>query len=515
MKGFLKLLQLHSDYERLFFLNEYKTLLGKNSRIIGFLIVILFLTFLALGYSIGSIQYLEERMSNPYTNWVDLTVARSMGITDEVVDEILFEFPDEKKEQFHIKDIRGSIGFRPDFYQSDFSPSNHPRDTLWKTLKSITVDTDDLLFEKIISGENAIWVKDGLSYNCDDCLKSCEVIVTEKGMSLLNHDPNNSNLSNIFVRDGSGVVPVEVVAVVKSLPKFYEMACAPEFFNINDSNEGEAYIDHFKDGDNACKFLFDPNTSAAYIDSLGRAYFNREVETELTELVISGEKEWRKGIVYFSATDPPSLQSIEAFIVFARKNGAKLGLMAAYSCSAERLEKLPMVHNIAFNFIDLNEIRAFKDDMAEDGIEIDTRQVEVKENFALVSSLTWTISVILLAFGVLSIILFVNNLLRTHLFKVRTNLGTFKAFGLSNSFLNTIYLKIISVFLFIAILIAFLLAGIVDLIEHFIYEESRFNIISPWVLVAILLLVLVSLFISFRTSKRILGDTPGNLIYNR
>ncbi|MCA1764545.1 MAG: hypothetical protein LC664_16355, partial [Flavobacteriales bacterium] len=152
---------------------------------------------------------------------------------------------------------------------------------------------------------------------------------------------------------------------------------------------------------------------------------------------------------------------------------------------------------------------------AEDGIEIDTRQVEVKENFALVSSLTWTISVILLAFGVLSIILFVNNLLRTHLFKVRTNLGTFKAFGLSNSFLNTIYLKIISVFLFIAILIAFLLAGIVDLIEHFIYEESRFNIISPWVLVAILLLVVVSLFISFRTSKRILGDTPGNLIYNR
>ncbi|HKL03622.1 MAG TPA: hypothetical protein VJ911_08100, partial [Cryomorphaceae bacterium] len=66
MKGFLKLLRLHSDYERLFFLNEYRTLLGKNSRIIGFLIVILFLTFLALGYSIGSIQYLEKRMSNPY-----------------------------------------------------------------------------------------------------------------------------------------------------------------------------------------------------------------------------------------------------------------------------------------------------------------------------------------------------------------------------------------------------------------------------------------------------------------
>jgi hypothetical protein len=515
MKGFLKLLQLHSDYERLFFLNEYKTLLGKNSRIIGFLIVILFLTFLALGYSIGSIQYLEKRMSNPYTNWVDLTVAKSMGITDEVVEELLFEFPDEKKQKFHIKDIRGSIGFRPDFYQSEFSPSDHPRDTLFRTLKAITVDTDDLLFEKIISKENAIWVNPGLAYNCDDCLQSCEVIVTEKGMSLLSHDPTNSNLSHIFVKDGSGVVPVEVVAVVKTLPKFYEMACSIEFFNIIDSNEGEEYIDHFNDGDNACKFLIDPGVSEAQVDSMGQSYFERVVETEIQETLISGDDKWQQGIVYFSSTNAPSLKAIEDFIVFSRKNGVHLGLMAEYSCTAGKLDRLPLVHNIAFNFTDLNEIRAFKEDMAKDGIEIDTKQIEVKENFALVSSLTWTISVILLAFGVLSIILFVNNLLRTHLFKVRTNLGTFKAFGLSNSFLNTIYLKIISVFLLIAIFIAFLLAGIVDLFEHLIYEESKFNIISPWVLVAIILLVGVSLFISFRTSKKILGDTPGNLIYNR
>ncbi|HKK40412.1 MAG TPA: ABC transporter permease, partial [Cryomorphaceae bacterium] len=385
----------------------------------------------------------------------------------------------------------------------------------FRTLKATTVGTDDLLFEKIISKENAIWVKPGLSYNCDDCLKSCEVIVTEKGMSLLSHDPTNSDLSHIFAMDGSGVVPIEVVAVVKSLPNFYEIACSIEFFNINDSNEGQEYIDHFKDGDNACKFLIDPGVSEFQVDSLGQAYFKRAVETELQQTVTSGGSEWRQAIVYFPATNAPSLESIEEFIVFARKNGVHLGLMAEYSCRADKLDRLPLVHNIAFNFTDLNEIRAFKEDMALDGIEIDTKQIEVKENFALVSSLTWTISVILLAFGVLSIILFVNNLLRTHLFKVRTNLGTFKAFGLSNSFLNTIYLKIISVFLLIAILIAFLLAGIVDLIEHLIYEESKFNIMSHWVLVAILLLVGVSLFISFRTSKKILGDTPGNLIYNR
>lgn len=515
MKFIYKVLRLDSDYERLFFLNEYNTLLGRNSRIIGFLIAILFLTFLALGYSVGSIQYLKKRMSNPYTNWVDLTVAKSMGITDEVVEDILFEFPKEKMEEFHIKDIRGSIGFRPDFYQAEFSPTEHPRDTLWRTLKAITVQTDDLLFDKIISGKNAIWVKPGLAYNCEDCLKSCQVIVTQKGMSLLDQNPEDSNISTILLKDGSGVVPIEVVAVVKSLPKFYEIACAPEFFNINDSNEGEEYIDHFENGDNACMLMIDEGLTSNSLDSIGQSFFDRRIQSEIEETIVSGERRYKKAMLYFPATDPPRLERIEEFIQQARENGIFIGLMAEYSCNAPKLERLPMVHNIAFNFIDLDEVRHFKEEMGRNKIEIDTRQIEVKENFALVSSLTWTISIILLSFGVLSIILFVNNLLRTHLFKVRTNLGTFKAFGLSNAFLNTIYLKIISVFLFLAILLAFVMAVVVDLIESLFPGESKFNIFSPWILVTVFVLMAISLYISFRTSRKILGDTPGNLIYNR
>jgi len=308
---------------------------------------------------------------------------------------------------------------------------------------------------------------------------------------------------------------VEVVAVVKSLPKFYEMACSAEFANTNDFDRSEKYIEEFENGDNSCMFLTGSTTSESRIDSLAKVFFKRNAESEIEERIISGDESWNKVTIYFSASDPPKLEDIERFILFARKNGVPMGLLSEYDCNAEKLDRLPEVGNIAFNFRDLNQIAVFDEYMLERNIEIDKRQIESKENFALVSSLTWTISIILLAFGVLSIILFVNNLLRTHLFKVRTNLGTFKAFGLSNSFLNTIYLKIISVFLLIAILIAFLLTGLVDFIEHLIFEESKFNIFSPWVLVAILLLVMVSLFISFRTSKKILGDTPGNLIYNR
>jgi hypothetical protein len=71
-----------------------------------------------------------------------------------------------------------------------------------------------------------------------------------------------------------------------------------------------------------------------------------------------------------------------------------------------------------------------------------------------------------MVFAASNIVFFVNNLLRTHLFEVRSNLGTFQAFGLSNHFLVRIYLKIIFAFLTISALAAFLLSIIVDRFEQ-------------------------------------------------
>jgi len=210
---------------------------------------------------------------------------------------------------------------------------------------------------------------------------------------------------------------------------------------------------------------------------------------------------------------------MQQFLDWARAGGQPIGDILRLACETDDCNSLDpgSYHYLAFNFERLDDIRKFKDDIKENhNIDIDMSQVEAKENFALVSRLTFVISLVLLAFGVLSIILFVNNLLKTHLFKVRSNLGTFKAFGLSNRFLNTIYLKIIFSFLLVSIFVAFLASIIVDRVEWlFIGDESRFNIFSWWILAALVGLVVISLFISSKTIKKILGDTPGNLIYER
>ena len=102
------------------------------------------------------------------------------------------------------------------------------------------------------------------------------------------------------------------------------------------------------------------------------------------------------------------------------------------------------------------------------------------------------------------------------LFEVRSNLGTFQAFGLSNRFLVNTYLKIIFSFLLLSIGLAFILAAIVDRLEQYwMGNESRFDLFNVVILAAIAVLVLISLLLSNRTIKRILGDTPGNLIYER
>ena len=65
---------IRSDFELIFFSNEYKALAGNNLRTILALFTILFFTFLALGFAIGSLENLEKKMDNPFTNWVALPI---------------------------------------------------------------------------------------------------------------------------------------------------------------------------------------------------------------------------------------------------------------------------------------------------------------------------------------------------------------------------------------------------------------------------------------------------------
>jgi hypothetical protein len=177
----------------------------------------------------------------------------------------------------------------------------------------------------------------------------------------------------------------------------------------------------------------------------------------------------------------------------------------------EELQELDSKSHIAFNFNELDKIRKFSEFTDTDyKLSISMAQVEAKENFALTSNLTLIISITLFGFSLLSVILYLLNVLRAHLKDIKTNLGTFTAFGLRISFLTNTYISIVLVFLIVAISISLLISAIIGYL--FI---NHFSLMNIWVLLSILVLILICSYATKKSVNELLKKTPGDLIYNR
>lgn len=525
-----------SDFEKIFFGNEFRELAGKNLRTIIVLVCILFITFLALGFASGSLNNLQKKMENPFTNWVNLDVSENR-ISKKSRDIVQRYNSPELVKELQINNSNGFSKYVLNFYKKDYSPFHHPPDTLTSQLWGRTIEASEALLTRILnpSTGNLIWVSDQLYLeNGDINWNGCEIVITSAMMEILGYSTPD-DLGYIGLQEERRVVnqdsltfglwmPLKVVAVVKELPDA-EFISAPGLYNAlhnkyysqNKSCRTESVSENLE-GDTRFFLISDDPERASRLNELAHSYFSGTPSiTPLTSFP-SGNKNWTGFRFAFFATDAPDIQELRNFIAFAGKD-IPLNEFSFVNCEWNPCKELSPenFHYLAFHFDRLDNIRAFRDDLSEEfDIDIDMSQVESKENFALVSQLTIATSIFLVVFSIISIALFVSNLLQAHLFKVRSNLGTFQAFGLSNYSLIRLYLEIIFFFLLIAIAISFILAAGVDFLNWLIlHEESNFDVFNVWIFTAVGGLMLISLVLSGFTISRILGDTPGNLIYER
>ncbi len=521
-----RLLGIRSDFESIFFKNEYNALAGERRRTILALCSILFFTFLALGYAVGGIGNLQRKMENPFTNWVDVEVRSGMG-GEQKLGDIQRRYNDPSvTNTLQLKSMTGWVKFYQNFNGNGYDPLRQKLDTLVYQIGGRTIESTEVLLVKVLEPKNIVWHAPDFDPLQPETFDGCQFIITEAMMRRLGfQDPGAVMNLCLFDSDMQAPMFVQVAAIVKELPNFCNYLCSPKLFNIlkakPDGNKKcqDLVLSNVK-GSNIFYLLTDKEGDRIRLDSLANSYFEGKnpslnVESEL----VAGGKSWQSCRLAFLPTLAPSLDSVRQFLAFARQSGIAVCESASIDCGANMCSSAAPAdyHYLAFNFDRLDRIRAFSQDMVETfDVNVDMGQVEAKENFALVSRLTFAISLILLGFGILSIVLFVNNLLRTHLFEVRSNLGTFQAFGLNNRFLIRIYLKIIFSFLALAVGVALVLAICVDRVEQFVMgEESLFNIFSPWIVASIVGLMCVGLWLSYGTIKRILSGTPGDLIYER
>lgn len=521
MNNILKsLLRLNSDFDVVFFKNEFNALLGKRLTTILWLSLILLFTFLALGFAIGSIDNLRVKMDNPYTNWVNIPVDASAG---NKVGKVIERYEDpEIADKFNLQGMFSYGRKALEFYHTSYNILEHPKDTLKSLAFGRTMDASEPIFKSILNEKsgNVVWVDPEFANKEELAFSGCEIIIAESLMDRLSFNAPEKT-GYILVEDDERYF-LKIVAVLRELPGKNEFVLSPMLYNIQEAmgNCRTQALNSNRDGKNYFNIFIENKDIIPALQKDAQAFLETtstpdiEVEQEFHTL----EKSYMLAKIYFSHSNTPPIDRVKVFIQEARKRYA-VAEASFIECGGEICANLDLAgtYYMAFQFDELINIRKFKEDILRAfEIELDMNKVESKENFALVSRLTLTIASMLLAFSIISIVLFVNNLLQTHLQKVKPNLGTFQAFGLSNKFLIGAYIKIILSFLIIAISIAFGISLIIGGIEQLILgEDSYFNIFSSYLVFAIIGITLISVTLSTFSIKKILEDTPGNLIYGR
>jgi hypothetical protein len=522
-KLFYRILGLDNDFERIFFTNEYKVLAGKKNRTILSLLSILFLTFIAIGFAVGGVQKLRKNMDNPFTNWVELIVSNN-SISDKSAKMIERYSSPEASEKYMLDRSNGFCEFVLHIYQANFEISMSYRDTLNRTVWGRTIEPDESLFQKILEKDNLIWKARDFD-PANNGFEADEIVVTDELMKQLKFGEVDSTFGNVLIYIDTNLVCLKIKAVVNRLPGISRFISSPALYNVATAKN---------DGGNACGELVKANNENSNelsfllkndkyqsmpFDSVCREFFSgKSFDKPASSDILIGGNRYVVKKLYFYPTEKPD----SASLLNLKKLIDSMFVSSAYASIDTENDRCRAInyrdyHNLAFNFKRLNRVREFSKDIEREfNIEIEMDQVEEKENFDIVSSLTVFTSVILLLFGISSVVLFITNLLKSHLGAIRANLGTLQAFGLSNKFIERIYLKIIFTFLILSVGLASLLALVIDAAEGFLMkDESLFSFVNFWIFIAIAGLMSVSLWFSSVTIHRLMDDTPGNLIYER
>jgi len=163
---------------------------------------------------------------------------------------------------------------------------------------------------------------------------------------------------------------------------------------------------------------------------------------------------------------------------------------------------------------------AFKD---KTSIELDMAKVQSMNTFFKVSRITNLILFFLIAFSVVAIMLYIYSLMNLHIYKIRKNIGTLKAFGAE---VNSIFQALMISFVSFAVFLPAIIVIIIDLILYSItYFDDEAEVIGFSVVTALnsFLFLLITMFMIYagayfvylNARKKYFALNPSELIYSK
>jgi len=522
-------------YASLFFEKEGKALTGKRRINFWILTTMLTLTFMAIGFANGSLDYLNKKMNNAFVKWMSITVPWRESDNAENI-RLRLSDP-ELAGEFEYENVSAYVQYPLRFWKK--TDDTNTERVKGRSVKFDTQNKNPLVSE-LLRGKNLLYGDTAMLGNTD-----LSLIVTKRFLNRLDMPPDATFVDMEYtVNDIASAepinlrVPIPIRAVVEEIPGRNLLTYTLNFYETHGEKiEGAFDISQHRD-----IHLFVPGkleNAQKTLDAI-KQFFKENVQykSEEPNYRITGKHDMSHAeghdieITFYtilrSAKTDEIWAKIQASPLFA---DAPKDIKRIYLYDAARVRDDISYDRISLYFNNLSKIRPFADTLyrnpermgARNPIEVDIAQIKEKENFNFLSKITKIIAWLLVGFGATSISLFLFNLLKMHLSKVKMKIGTLKAFGLGNGEAQGIYFRIILQFLVFSIVLSLLIAALSGYAADLMLadrivgeaETSYFNLIHPNTLITLIILIVVTIFVSLYTIRTMLSKSPGDLIYNR
>lgn len=490
-----------SSFFKQFTKPELVSIAGKRYRNFWILVLILLVALLAIGLGKGAMKYLQVRMDNPFIKFI--TVIIPYGHKDDNNFRTDLNRPEKKSQYLYDNVYTISMGF------ADFNGIN--RKDINAYVRGIKKEDP---FYKFLVGNSDLVLSDLSTNTFNNTDWGC--IVTEGFLKKLGYKTINVPYINYrYPSTKEIIVPLPVCAVVTQLPDYVDMLVGEKLLSAM-SNQGENPLD---------------KTLDEHQDYL-RLYVQDDAKNEILVKNLQGDGFKELSNIKESFIDGVILEKANVENADAEYNNLgkslerDLDIIRVYNFDKPNVGELKTLTEdfVTIPFKNLDSVRSFQEYLfSTHKLKIDMNTIEAKENFNFFDKLSKLLSFSLIGFSILAIVIFITNLILAHLEKNKKNLGTLKAFGLSNNYIIFIYSSISVVLIAIAFFLSYILsifAGnfIINLISRF-FDLGEKNAIQfenyPLIVLLTFFLVVPTIIIYFRLRSNLINKTPGDLIYER
>ena len=526
MKSILR--SYKDDFFKLFVRREWRVLLGRNLSNLWLLVAMLSATFLAIAFSNASMNYLSDKMNDPFIKWVD--IKNTFGEGDFSGLELALN-DEEKMQRFNYNGYQSDYYFSFMFFGAETNMLQYYQCRFFQDIKTELV-------EAVLSDDNVIG-----NYRVSDLYSVSDetigIIITQNALKRLGYEEPPAYLDLCHYNAGADSlgfelyanqfarIPIPVLAVVKRLPSNVDIISTKFFYEQeNNDNTYPFNITCNPEYTNSLRYFvpsaIDDKSFKAELIALAETITSVDVQIDDYAFYKPSIVPFMEGafvsLIGENEQAIPSNETIQIDREMMSRWQDK-GVCRVYDYNFSPYELIEKSY-LSVYFNKLNHIKEFESFVDEYKVKIDMSQINSKENYNAVSIMANVLSWAIIVFAIICIILFIVDLLKSYFQKVKRNIGTFKAFGVSNDRLTSIYVLIIGATIILAIIISLCLVLVLQeslIIANVLKEDnySYLSLLNANTLITVFIISTVSIVTIRRVIHNMLKQTPGDLIYDR